>query len=32
LDVYMKKHVIEKLIDQLPEPEKKGKKKGAESQ
>lgn len=27
LDVYMKKHVIEKLIDQLPEPEKKGKKK-----
>lgn len=31
-DVYMKKHVIEKLIDQLPEPEKKGKKKGAESQ
>ncbi|MCI9306573.1 MAG: DUF1836 domain-containing protein [Lachnospiraceae bacterium] len=26
-DVYMKKKVIEKLIDQLPEPDKKGKKK-----
>lgn len=26
-DVYVKKQVIEKLIDQLPEPEKKGKKK-----
>ena len=26
-DVYMKKHVIEKLIDQLPKPEKKSKKK-----
>ena len=26
-DVYIKKHVIEKLIDQLPEPDKKGKKK-----
>lgn len=30
-DVYMKKHVIEKLIDHLPEPEKKGKKKGTEA-
>ena len=26
-DVYVKKQVIEKLIDQLPDPEKKGKKK-----
>lgn len=30
-DVYMKKHVIEKLIDQLPKPEKKSKKKGTEN-
>lgn len=30
-DVYVKKHVIEKLIDQLPGSEKKGKKKGSEA-
>lgn len=30
-DVYVKKQVIEKLIDQLPEPDKKGKKKEKES-
>lgn len=31
-DVYIKKHVIEKLIDQLPEPDKKGKKKEKSSE
>ena len=30
-DVYVKKHVIEKLIDRLPGSEKKGKKKGSEA-